>query len=86
MRDRAAATEAKETTVIDVSLKERSYQIVVGEHLIGSAGPRIAAAVPGARCVVVSDANIAALYLEPLAESELGGKIYIDQARCARRA
>jgi hypothetical protein len=62
MRERASAkTERSGDTVIDVSLKERSYQIIVGEHLIGSAGRRIAAAVPGARCAVVSDANIAAL-------------------------
>ena len=81
IRDRASAkTERLSDTVIDVSLKERSYQIVVGKHLIGSAGRSIAAAVPGARCVVVSDANIAALYLEPLAESLEREKIYIGQA------
>jgi 3-dehydroquinate synthase len=81
MRDRATSkASSPDATVIDVALKERSYQIVVGEHLIGSAGPRIAAAVPGARCVVVSDANIAALYLEPLADSLEREKIYIGQA------
>jgi 3-dehydroquinate synthase len=81
MRDRASAkTERAGDTVIDVSLKGRSYQIVVGEQLIGSAGRRIASVVPGARCIVVSDANIAALYLEPLAESLEHEKIYIGQA------
>jgi 3-dehydroquinate synthase len=81
MRERASAkAERAGDTVIDVLLKERSYQIVVGEHLIGSAGRRIASAVPGARCVVVSDANIAALYLEPLAESLEREEIYIGQA------
>jgi 3-dehydroquinate synthase len=81
MRERASAkAERAADTVIDVSLKERSYQIVVGEHLIGAAGRRIASAVPGARCVVVSDANIAALYLEPLAESLEREKIYVGQA------
>jgi 3-dehydroquinate synthase len=81
MRDRASAkTDRAADTVIDVSLKERSYQIVVGEQLIGSAGRRIAAAVPGGRCVVVSDANTAALYLEPLAESLERENIYIGQA------
>jgi 3-dehydroquinate synthase len=80
-RDRASSkTDRASDAIIDVSLKERSYQIIVGEHLIGSAGRRIVAAVPGARCVVVSDANAAALYLQPLAESLEREKIYIGQA------
>ncbi|HEY8275700.1 MAG TPA: 3-dehydroquinate synthase [Methyloceanibacter sp.] len=80
-RDRASSkTDRASDAIIDVSLKERSYQIIVGEHLIGSAGRRIVAAVPGARCVVVSDANAAALYLQPLAESLEREKIFIGQA------
>jgi 3-dehydroquinate synthase len=52
--------------VIEVTLPGRSYPIVIGEGLIASAGRRIAAALPGARCAVVSDRNVAALYLAPL--------------------
>jgi len=73
MRDRLAALapDAKETT-IRVGLGTRSYDIVISERLLDQAGPRIEAAVPGARCAVVSDANVAALYL-PRLKASLGG-------------
>jgi 3-dehydroquinate synthase len=73
MRDglAALAPEAGETT-IGVGLAERSYDIVIGRHLLDGAGARIAATLPGARCAVVSDATVAALYLDRLKKS-LGG-------------
>jgi 3-dehydroquinate synthase len=52
-----------------VTLPGRSYAIVIGEELIPSAGRRIAAALPGARCAVVSDRNVAAFYLGSLKAS-----------------
>lgn len=58
-------TSGTETT-IDVALAERSYDIVIGENLIASAGERLAAKLPGARFAVVSDSNVAALHLGPL--------------------
>jgi 3-dehydroquinate synthase len=64
----ARASEPGET-VIRVALQERSYDIVIGERLIDEAGPRIAAALPGARCAVVSDATVAALHLPRLQAS-----------------
>src|SRR5262245_46352105 len=73
------ASSSPDETIIDVSLKERSYQIIVGDDLLGQAGSRIAAAVPGARCVVVSDANVAALHFQPLAESLERAKIFLGQ-------
>ena len=73
MRDRLAALtpDARETTV-RVGLGARSYDIVIGERLLDEAGSRIAATLPGARCAVVSDANVAALYLQRL-KASLGG-------------
>jgi 3-dehydroquinate synthetase len=65
------APETGETT-IGVKLGDRSYDIVIGKHLLDGAGARIAAALPGARCAVVSDVNVAALYLERL-KASLGG-------------
>ncbi|MGV1014537.1 MAG: 3-dehydroquinate synthase, partial [Methyloceanibacter sp.] len=56
-------------TTIDVTLPGRSYPIVIGDDLLVSAGGRIAKVLPGARCAVVTDANVAALYLSPLKES-----------------
>ena len=51
MRDGATAlAQARSETTIEVELPGRSYAIVIGEHLLASAGQRIAAALPGARC------------------------------------
>jgi 3-dehydroquinate synthase len=70
MRDGATALASGQSeTTIDVTLPGRSYAIVIGEGLIASAGRRIDAALPGARCAVVSDRNVAALYLAPLKAS-----------------
>jgi 3-dehydroquinate synthase len=70
MRDRLAAlAPGAEETTIRVELGKRSYDIVIGEQLLDGAGARIAATLPGARCAVVSDANVAALYLERLKAS-----------------
>ena len=70
MRDRLAAlAPGAEETSIRVELGERSYDIVIGEQLLDGAGARIAATLPGARCAVVSDANVAALHLERLKAS-----------------
>ncbi len=70
MRDGATTLASGQgETTIEVTLPGRSYAIVIGEELIASAGRRIAAALPGARCAVVSDRNVAALYLGPLKAS-----------------
>ena len=70
MRDGATALASGQSeTIIDVKLPGRSYPIVIGEGLVASAGRRIAAALPAARCAVVSDHNVAALYLGPLKAS-----------------
>ncbi len=62
------ATLAAET-IIDVGLAERGYAIVIGEDLIGAAGPRLKALLPHARFAVVSDANVASLHMAPLKDS-----------------
>jgi len=68
MRDELAALAANEIA-IRVELGERSYDIFIGDDLLEAAGSRIAATLPGARCAVVSDANVAALYLDRLKAS-----------------
>ncbi len=70
MREGATAlAEGQGETSIEVRLPGRSYPVVIGDGLIASAGRRIAAALPAARCAVVSDRNVAALYLGPLKAS-----------------
>jgi 3-dehydroquinate synthase len=71
------APEASETT-IPVKLGERSYDIVIGRMLLDGAGARIAATLPGARCAIVSDETVAALYLDRLKASL--GKLYLGEA------
>jgi len=80
MRDSAAAPAngARETT-IDVALGDRSYPIVIGEDLLGSAAERIAASLPAARCAVVSDTTVAELHLSPLKKSLSDAKLYLGE-------
>jgi 3-dehydroquinate synthetase len=72
MRDDVTTLAPHAGETIRVELGARSYDIVIGEHLLDAAGGFIAAALPGARCAVVSDANVAALYLDRL-KASLGG-------------
>ena len=78
MREELAelAPETGETT-IGVALGDRNYDIVIGKHLLDGAGERIAAALAGARCAVVSDETVAALYLDRLKESL--GKLFLGE-------
>src|SRR6476619_3560614 len=68
MRDQVAALAANEIA-IRVELGERSYDIFIGDDLLEAAGSRIAATLPRARAAVVSDTNVAALYLDRLKAS-----------------
>jgi 3-dehydroquinate synthase len=70
MRD-GLATSVPESdgSAISVGLGERSYDIVIGRHLLDAAGSRIAATLPCAHAAVVSDTNVAALYLDRLKAS-----------------
>jgi 3-dehydroquinate synthase len=81
MRDGATALASGQgETIIEVELPGRSYAIVIGEGLIASAGRRIAAALPSARCAVVSDDNVAALYLAPVKASLEQHGLYLGEA------
>jgi 3-dehydroquinate synthase len=81
MRDGATALASGQSeTIIEVELPGRSYAVVIGEGLIASAGRRIAAALPDARCAVVSDDNVAALYLAPVKASLEQHGLYLGEA------
>ena len=79
MEGRVAAS-ARSETVIDVSLGPRSYPVVIGEGLVGAAGKWIATRLPGARCAVVTDENVAALHLDPLKASLGEHGLYLGEA------
>ena len=54
---------------VEVPLGARAYLIHVGAGLIDEAGPEIARIAPGAKCAIVTDANVAPLYLERVTAS-----------------
>ncbi len=60
---RATAKDAAPIRV-PVGLGARSYEILIGRELLGSLGERIAALRPGAKALIVSDMNVAGLYLD----------------------
>jgi 3-dehydroquinate synthase len=70
-------------TSIDLRLAERGYAIVIGEDLIGAAGARLKALLPGARFAVVSDANVADLHLAPLKTSLEKEGVFLGSATVA---
>ena len=65
---RASAAE-RPLREVSVELGDRAYNIWIGEGLLASAGARIAALAPRAKCAVVTDANVAALHLDTVRES-----------------
>ncbi len=52
--------------VVHVELGERSYTIVVDEGLLTEAGAFMREVLPALRVVIITDANVAPLYLAPL--------------------
>ncbi|MEL6920738.1 MAG: 3-dehydroquinate synthase [Pseudomonadota bacterium] len=57
------------TETVTVDLGARSYDIVIGDGVLPSAGKRIAEIVPGARCAIVTDETVAAKHLKALTTS-----------------
>src|SRR4051795_12524709 len=53
-----------DTTIVDVALGERAYDIVIGRDVLKSLGARIASLRPGARTAIVTDRTVAKHWLE----------------------
>ncbi len=53
-----------DTTIVDVALGERTYDIVIGRGQIATLGTRAAALKPGAKAAIVTDDTVARLHLE----------------------
>ncbi|MBM3545084.1 MAG: 3-dehydroquinate synthase [Alphaproteobacteria bacterium] len=68
-KEATVTASSREVITVDVTLPGRRYSILIGDCLIAAAGEHITAVLPGARCAVVTDANVAALYLAPLKAS-----------------
>ncbi len=54
---------------VEVPLGARAYSILIGPGVIDEAGVEIARIAPGAKCAIVTDANVAPLYLDRLTTS-----------------
>ncbi|TWF50320.1 3-dehydroquinate synthase [Neorhizobium alkalisoli] len=55
--------------LVHVPLGERAYDILIGPGLIGRAGGEITSRLKGRRAAIVTDENVAPLYLEALMDS-----------------
>jgi shikimate kinase/3-dehydroquinate synthase len=54
---------------VEVPLGARAYSIIIGPGVIDVAGVEVARIAPGAKCAIVTDAHVAALYLDRLTKS-----------------
>ena len=68
---------APERRKVDVPLGGRAYSILIGPGLIDEAGAEIAKIAPEAKCAIVTDANVAPLYLDRI-------KASLEKARVSR--
>ncbi len=66
-----APLRSGDPVVVNVALGARAYDIIIGRGLLSSLGTRIAALRPKARVAIVTDNNVAKLYLD-MAEAALG--------------
>lgn len=55
--------------VITVDLDKRSYPIIIGHRLLGTAGEQLKSLLKGHQILIVTDEQVGALYLETLAKS-----------------
>jgi len=54
---------------VEVSLGQRSYQILVGSGLLSEAGRHVAAIIPPGRVLIITDATVAELHLDRVSRS-----------------
>ncbi|MBV9523817.1 MAG: 3-dehydroquinate synthase, partial [Alphaproteobacteria bacterium] len=59
-----APLKQSDTTIVEVALENRAYDIVIGRDVLGSLGTRIAALRPGVRTAIVTDKTVAKHWLE----------------------
>ncbi|MBK8009071.1 MAG: 3-dehydroquinate synthase [Rhizobiales bacterium] len=69
------AAKKSKTEIVKVKLGKRSYDIVIGENLLGETGKRIAKLRPGVAVAIVTDGNVAHHHLAPLERSLEAAKI-----------
>jgi len=63
------APDRSKSTTVRVELGARGYDIVIGRGLVGDLGARMAEQFGSVRAAIVSDANVAALYMETVRQN-----------------
>ena len=66
MNGALTADIATEIRRVPVALDDRSYDILIGDGLIGRAGALVRPVLPGNRVIVVTDETVARLHLDTL--------------------
>lgn len=83
----AATTRAART--VPVALGDRSYNVLIGAGLLDEVGRSVASMAPKAKCGIVTDSNVAPLYLPSLeaslrAEGRLAGSIVVPAGEASK--
>lgn len=83
----AASTRAERR--VPVALGDRSYDVLIGPGLLDEVGRAAAALGPKAKCVIVTDANVAKHYLSTLeaslkAEGRLRGSVVVPAGEASK--
>lgn len=83
----AAATRAERT--VTVALGERSYDVLIGPGLLDEVGRAVAARAPKSKCAIVTDSNVADIYLAQLeaslkAEGRLAGSVVVPAGETSK--
>src|SRR5271165_388893 len=78
----ATETGARGKRRVEVALGARAYSILIGPGLIDEAGAEIAKIAPGAKCAIVTDANVSPLYLTRLTASLEGAGLRSSAIVC----
>ncbi|MBI1216029.1 MAG: 3-dehydroquinate synthase [Alphaproteobacteria bacterium] len=65
----ASAAEEQGRCVVNVAAASASYDIIIGAGVLAQAGEKLAAVLPGRRAIVVTDENVAGLYLQVFSQS-----------------
>ena len=69
MSAQGASVQPGDLTTLNVDLGDRSYPIFIGENLLADAGAMIGEKLPGAKCAIITDKNVAQLHLDSLKKS-----------------
>ena len=66
----------QDTTIVDVALENRAYDIVIGRDVLASLGARVAALRPGVRTAIVTDKTVAKHWLAQTEASLAAAQYY----------